>query len=114
MCKLSPTGQWLVGIVHDIKASPVLFSGRRWHATEPWVGDFRWVISAFTPRDVSKITEKDRVVLRELGFPEETGNYGEVCSPDPGKLTRFMSAGEDDKPSGGDLGWEIGLPQPLF
>ena len=67
--RILPSGEMRFGSVADIKSEGVLFSGERWHASEDWQGESRWVISAFTPRDVGSVTEPQWSLLGDLGFP---------------------------------------------
>ncbi|CAE7798008.1 GIP [Symbiodinium necroappetens] len=65
-----------------------LFGGGLWIEDEyndgP-VGEVRWVISAFTPRDVAATTDDHWKELEELGFPAEVPEEVEwdVCFPVP-------------------------------
>ena len=67
--KLLPSGDRRFGSVFDAKSGPVVFSGKRWHVAEEWEGEVRWVISAFTPRDINGTTQDQWSELSELGFP---------------------------------------------
>ena len=58
----------------------MVFSGKRWHVAEEWEGEFRWVVSAFTPREVAVTTESQWQELCELGFPthEACAKFGGI------------------------------------
>ena len=100
VCKQTPDGKWRAGVVYDIKAGPAWFSGNRWHSSEYWDGGSRWVISAFTPRDVSKTSDEDWLFLEGLGFPVSEARVGTVESGsdlDHKKLTKLGGAEEEPK-----------------
>ena len=69
--KVLPHGVRRFGRVFDVRSDYALFSGERWHVAEEWEGGVRWVISAFTPREVSSTTGEQWDSLKGLGFPVE-------------------------------------------
>ena len=102
--KVLPSGDRKFGFVHDVKSSPAVFSGERWHVAETWEGEARWVISAFTPRDVAATTCDHWKELDELGFPATEARL---------KIESMASvkAGEVSGISGSEeVEWDVHLP----
>ncbi|CAE7363847.1 spn-E, partial [Symbiodinium necroappetens] len=52
----------------DTKDQPFAFDGNLWHGTAPFQGD-RWVITAYTCRNLDKMQDSDVQALRSWGFP---------------------------------------------
>ncbi|CAE7790036.1 unnamed protein product, partial [Symbiodinium necroappetens] len=52
----------------DARDQPLAFDGTLWHGTAPFQGD-RWVITAYTCRNLDKLRETDVQALRAWGFP---------------------------------------------
>ena len=52
----------------DTRENPFAFDGNLWHGTAPFEGD-RWVITAYTCRNLSKLSSEDLHSLRSWGFP---------------------------------------------
>ena len=62
-----PNGEWRRGQVHELKAgSPLRFSSRLWHATEPWEGR-RLLLMGYTPR-MKAVTQPTYDSLLDAGF----------------------------------------------
>ena len=62
-----PNGEWRRGHVHQLKAgSPLKFSSRLWHATEPWEGR-RLLLIGYTPR-MKAVTQPTYDSLLDAGF----------------------------------------------
>ena len=59
---------FIKGTVHNLLDSPLAFSGRKWHQSEPWHGD-RWVITAYTCSRLGSFPAGDIDALRALNFP---------------------------------------------
>ena len=118
VCKTLPGGCRKFGIVHDVHASPVVFSGERWHVPEEWEGEVRWVISAFTPREIRKCTEQHWAELSELGFPVE-GVRKKVAELDSTvgvpSAERALRLGDSSGVVGyEEVVWEVGMPVPVL
>ncbi|CAE7590828.1 unnamed protein product, partial [Symbiodinium sp. KB8] len=52
----------------DTHHNPLAFDGNLWHGTAPFQGD-RWVITAYTCRNLDKFRAEDIKALRSWGFP---------------------------------------------
>ena len=52
----------------DTHHNPLAFDGNLWHGTAPFQGD-RWVITAYTCRNLEKFRAEDITALRSWGFP---------------------------------------------
>ena len=52
----------------DTRENPLAFDGTLWHGTAPFQGD-RWVITAYTCRNLDKLRDADVQALRSWGFP---------------------------------------------
>ena len=77
----------------DTRDKPLAFDGTLWHGTAPFQGD-RWVITAYTCRNLDKLRETDVQALRAWGFPlpaGETSPAAEVASPQPPESTSLPS-----------------------
>ena len=62
-----PNGEWRRGQVHQLRAgTPIRFSARKWHQTEPWQGR-RVVLIAYTPR-MGALQKETYDELLDLGF----------------------------------------------
>ena len=69
----------------DTRDQPLAFDGTLWHGTAPFQGD-RWVIAAYTCRNIDKLRETDVQALRAWGFPLPKCDAlptAEVASPQP-------------------------------
>ena len=105
-----PGGGLRFGSVVDIKNEGVLFSGERWHASEEWSGDSRWVISAFTPRDIGAVPDEQWSLLEGLGFPIE----GVRTKLSQGMLSRAAVQEVSEKVDGvWEVLWDVGIPLPV-
>ena len=109
VCKKLPDGKLCPGTVHDVKNEPVVFSGTKWHAPEACVGESRWVISAFVPRDIEGTTEDQWDSLRELGFPVDGVIARRATS------TKLGEASVDKVvPMDQEVSWEVTIPVPFW
>ena len=52
----------------DTRENPLAFDGTLWHGTAPFQGD-RWVITAYTCRNLDKLRDADVQALHSWGFP---------------------------------------------
>ena len=105
-----PNGDLRFGSVMDIQNEGVCFSGERWHASEDWQGESRWVISAFTPRDVGMVEDQHWSLLSDLGFPVEgvRDRLSRVGTPRAARqLVEEVAAGPLE------VSWEVGIPLPV-
>ena len=69
----------------DTRDQPLAFDGTLWHGTAPFQGD-RWVITAYTCRNLEKLREADVQALHAWGFPlpqSVASSTAEVASPQP-------------------------------
>ena len=118
VCKTLPDGCRKFGTVHDVHASSVVFSGEKWHGPEEWEGEVRWVISAFTPREIRKCTELHWAELSELGFPVEDVRQRVVdLDSVAGGLPAERACSLNDSRDVSDVeevAWEVGLPVPVL
>ena len=109
--KTLPTGCNVAGKVYDIKAEPVVFSGRCWHQTEEWLGTDRWVLSAYTPRDCEKALPAEWSQLESWGFPVAGIREGSAASG----CARGLSQVVDDGSEGTvDSLWEVSILSPVI
>ena len=73
----------------DTRENPLAFDGTLWHGTAPFQGD-RWVITAYTCRNLDKLRDADVQALRSWGFPLPQSvalPAAEVASPQPATST---------------------------
>ena len=89
--RVLPDGSTRSGWVHDIHNKPFSFSGLRWHCTEPWCGQDRWVIAAYVPRGGCQVAKNYFRELGDLGFPVEDLDH----EPNEGQesSSKFKEAG---------------------
>ena len=77
----------------DTHDQPLAFDGTLWHGTAPFQGD-RWVITAYTCRNLDKLRETDVQALRAWGFPLPACDAlpsAEVASHKPTESTTLPS-----------------------
>ena len=67
-----PDGRVKPGTVLNIHDEPQLFDSTGWHEAEAWVGEDRWVIVAYAPRDFQAVVPLYQDALKGLGFPVQT------------------------------------------
>ena len=60
--------QALRGKIISTRRSGLAFDGHRFHCSTPWTGD-RWVLTAYTSRNWSSLSEQDLILLQSLDFP---------------------------------------------
>ena len=111
VCKVVGSGVKRFGTVYDIRSQAKVFSGERWHVSEDWEGEVRWIVSAFTPRKVEATTSDQWECLKGLGFP-----VAEVQAKlESMRLLKTCHAEElgSDAVPGEHSEWEVGLPLPV-
>ena len=64
-----PDGHLKAGQVLDIHECPQVFDGLGWHGAEPWYGNDRWVVVAYTPLNSPEAFTHNKQSLADLGFP---------------------------------------------
>ena len=64
-----PDGQLRAGSILDIHESPQFFNSLGWHEAEPWSGNDRWVIVAYSPLNFHEALAENEQPLMDLGFP---------------------------------------------
>ena len=58
----------LQGKLISTRRQGLAFDGRRYHGSAPWTGD-RWVLTAYTASNWSRLCDADFATLRSLDFP---------------------------------------------
>ena len=111
VCKVVGSGVKRFGTVYDIRSQAKVFSGERWHVSEDWEGEVRWIVSAFTPRKVEATTSDEWECLKGLGFPVAEVQ-AKLESIRLLKTCHVEALGSDAVP-GEHSEWEIGLPLPV-
>ena len=96
----APNDKVLQGRVWDIKNRPLEFNARQWHCAEPWSGESRWTITAFTPLMADRYLHEWRDVLQELGFRLPSG-----CKVEDSWVSSVEVPGVEDEH------WEISFPK---
>ena len=62
-----PNGEVVSGSVRETRHRVVTFNPKLWHETQPWKGN-RMIVTAFTTRGVTYLSEHDRKYLLGPGF----------------------------------------------
>ena len=110
--KALPDGSKRSGSVWDLRLEGKLFSGESWHASEEWEGKVRWVISAFTPRELTSVSEEQWLQLSEVGFPVEA--VRSKLGPGGAQVSKVTESIEGPVLPGNDLDeWTLAIPIPI-
>ena len=70
--KRLPDGRLAAGLVLDIHNNPQTFDSCKWHETQAWLGNDRWVLVAYTPKGFEGAIEGCKPELESLGFPVDS------------------------------------------
>ena len=70
--KRLPDGRLAAGLVLDIHNNPQTFDSCKWHETQAWLGNDRWVLVAYTPKGFEGAIEGCKQELESLGFPVDS------------------------------------------
>ena len=62
-----PSGEWVSGVIHDLRHKAQRFSPKRWHGSQEWIGN-RVVIAAYVSRGIHHLSLEDFRRLKDFGF----------------------------------------------
>ena len=75
-----PDGHLKAGHVLDLRECPQMFDGLGWHGAEPWYGNDRWLVVAYTPLNSAEVLKQHKLSLADLGFPLPDSQHSGIGS----------------------------------
>ena len=78
-----PSGDWVPGVIQDIRHRAVRFSPKQWHGSQEWVGN-RMVLASYVSRGIHHVSPEVVRELKQYGFncpPQEVKQMSCVVEP---------------------------------